>query len=106
CLKLRRSDICYIAPKRAQKIITRSLLSINIPSLRDCSKKLSTIELITSLSRHRTKFIHPESCPTSLRLRAALRDSIPRPVETRSSIHKAGTHRSPHVSCDLSDLSE
>src|SRR5438132_7891105 len=49
CLKLRRSDICYVAPKGAQKI-RRSSLSINIPSLRDCSKKLFTIELITSLS--------------------------------------------------------
>src|SRR5437016_13019987 len=49
CLKLRRSDICYVAPKGAQKI-RRSSLSINIPSLRDCSKTLLTIELITSLS--------------------------------------------------------
>src|SRR5437667_10950885 len=48
-LKLRRSDICYVAPKGAQKI-RRSSLSINIPSLRDCSKKLFTIELTTSLS--------------------------------------------------------
>src|SRR5437588_4107092 len=37
-----------------------------------------------------SKFTHPESCPTFPRLPAALRDSIRRPGEIRSSIHKAG----------------
>src|SRR5712692_2489863 len=40
-----------------------------------------------------SKSTHPESCPTSLQRRGVLRDSIPRPAETRSSIHTAGMHR-------------